>query len=148
MNALNNVKKILSLGIIGASLLAVNVSAREKVAIKVFTTEKELISDAWGTIQKYLKKDQQGSPYLISCKYTVTGKTNSISPIDTTVKVFYFDYHKQPLSVENRVEGAITSATDRVIEVVYKTTEEHSVLLIEKDPTALYRTLSTKNITL
>ena len=152
MSILNNVKKILGLGIIGTSVLFVQLSAKEKEAIKVFANEKELVSDAWGTIQKYLKENQKGSPYLISCKYTISGKSNSVigfSPIDSTVKVFYYEYHKQPLSVENHFEGTESATTDRVVEVVYKTTEEHSVSLTEKDPSAGFfgRTLRTKNIT-
>lgn len=142
---------MLGLGVIGVSVLSVQLSAlKEKEAVKIFANEKELVSDAWGTIQKYLKEEKNGSPYLISCKYTISGESNSVvgfSPIDTTVKVFYFEYHKQPLSVENRFAVKESATTSRVIEVVYKTTEEHSVSLIEKDPSAFFgKTLRTKNI--
>lgn len=128
---------MLGLGIIGVSILSVQLSAlKEKEAVKAFTSEKELVSDAWGTIQEHLKNDKQGSPYLISCEYTGSRKT---------VKVFYSDYHKQALNIENDCAGTDAKTT---IKFVYKTTEEHSVSLTETDPSAGFfgKTLRTKNI--
>ena len=149
-------KKVIGFG----ALLLIGVSGRNEVIGKVqqshnqsrvFSSEAELIRDAWGTIKRCLKHDQIGSPYIISCAYRMSGSTYKAagcSQIQTTLKVYYVDYHKEPSCFEKTFIDDDGVKPDKIIEIVYKPTDKNHLSVIEKDPSALYRKLATREITL
>jgi hypothetical protein len=116
-------------------------SVDQSKTIAIFASDEDLVQHAMTNILGQTNK-KFGHLYQACCSY----KMNGNKPISVTTKAYYASYRKKPNQSTMKFQNNTSDKCNRVVDVIYKRSDKHSVLVVERNVRKKNRQISSKKV--